>query len=146
MTALRCLPNACHHPVDTCAARAALPACFLTSHVALFPAPSAVVWYGVTLVCFLFWQQLMELDNQYVSELKNMQADLSRNEADDKKKRNIEKLKATFNQGGRQCVLGRVSDLCKVAVRALAAPAPSASPAHPCCVRPISSCVQGRAH
>jgi len=27
----------------------------------------------VTLVCFLFWQQLMELDNQYVSELKNMQ-------------------------------------------------------------------------
>ena len=88
----------------------------------------------------------MELDNQYVSELKNMQADLSRNEADDKKKRNIEKLKATFNQGGRQCVLGRVSDLCKVAVRALAAPAPSASPAHPCCVRPISSCVQGRAH
>ena len=110
--------------------------------VALFPAPSAVVWYGVTLVCFLFWQQLMELDNQYVSELKNMQADLSRNEADDKKKRNIEKLKATFNQGGRQCVLGRVSDLCKVAVRALAAPAPSASPAHPCCVRPISSCVQ----
>jgi hypothetical protein len=43
-----------------------------------------------------------------------MKADLSRNAAEDKKKRNLERLKITFNQGGRQCVLGRVSDLCKV--------------------------------
>ena len=46
-----------------------------------------------------------------------MKADMSRNEAEDKKKRNVEKLKSTFNQGGRQCVLGRVSDLCKVGFR-----------------------------
>lgn len=76
----------------------------------------------------------MELDDQFVSELKNMQADLSRNEAEDKKKRNIEKLKGTFNQGGRQCVLGRVSDLCKVLQ--------STCPRHVFCVRPFSSCVQ----
>ena len=43
-----------------------------------------------------------------------MSADLSRNAAEDKKKKNVERLKNTFNQGGRQCVLGRVSDLCKV--------------------------------
>lgn len=82
------------------------------------------------LSCFLFlvWQQLIELDTQYVLEMKNMQADMNRNEAEDKKKRSVDKLKSTFNQGGRQCVLGRVSDLCKVDFRVpLLQPQPSIS-------------------
>jgi len=54
-------------------------------------------------------QKLAEADEHLRNELSSMQSDDHRKKTEDRSKKHVEKLKATFSG-----VVGRISDLCKV--------------------------------